>query len=180
MPPIIQVKDSAKVRGDIQVPAAARGATLYNRTGQQRLFKGGWHVGAGAGWTVNAAADTHRATMAASQTAGTLIVAISGLKVGDTITAFSLVGQIESAGGTVTVDAALHKQTAAAADVTEASLGSITQVSVTADAIISASKTLATAEVVAADETFFIIITATTGASCDIALQGVTVTVTEQ
>jgi hypothetical protein len=176
---ILKVFDSAKVRGDVQVPAELLGGALYTRTGQQRLIKGGWHVGATAGWAVNGAADSHRATCPADQTASTLVIPVPGLKVGDTITAYSLVGQIESAGGTVTVDAALYKQTAAAADITEASLGSITQVSVTADAIISASKTLATAEVVAANETFFILVTVTTGSSCDIALQGATITVTE-
>ena len=150
------------------------------RTGQQRIINVGAKLGSGAGWTLGGGAVNTglMATMAASQTAGTLVVPIPGLKVGDTITAFSLIGQIESAGGTVTLDADLRKLTAAAADVTDASVGAITQISVTADAIISASKD-ALAEVVAADETFYVLLTGTTGASTDIALQGITVTVTE-
>lgn len=163
----------------VTVGSALTLSSTVTRTAQKRIFKGGWKAGATAGWVIDGATDTHLATCPASKTGSTLLVPISGLKVGDTITAFNLIGQIESAGNGVTVDAALYKQTAAAADVSESSLGAITQVSVTADAIISASKTLATAEVVGADETFYILITATTGASCDIALQGVSVTVTE-
>ncbi len=136
-------------------------------------------IGATAGWVVDAADDIGLlAACPASQTASTLVVPIAGLKVGDTITAFSVVGQIESAGGTVTLDADLRKHTAAAADVTDASVGAITQISETADAIISAQKT-GLAEVVAADETFYVLLTATTAAATDIALQGVTITVTK-
>ncbi len=156
------------------------GSGAFSRTGQQRMLNTEAKIGATAGWTLGGGAvDTGlMATMVASQTAGTLIVPIPGLKVGDTITAFSVVGQIESAGGAVTLDAALRKITAAAADVVDASVGAITQISVTADAIVSAAKS-ALAEVVAADETFYALLTGTTAASTDIALQGLTVTVTE-
>lgn len=154
--------------------------TLYARTGQQRIINSHAKVGATAGWVVDAADDLGLlATCPASQTASTLVVPISGLKVGDTITAFSVVGQIESAGNTVTLDANLRKLTAAAADVTDASIDSITQISVTADTAVATSKTLGASEDVAADETFYVLLTATTGALTDIALQGLTVTVTE-
>lgn len=150
------------------------------RASQQRVINTGAKVGATAGWSLGGGAVNTglTATLPASQTASTLVIPIPGLKVGDTITAFSLVGQIESAGGAVTLDADLRKHTAAAADVTDASVGAITQVSVTADAIVSASKA-ALAEVVAADETFYVLLTGTTAAVTDIALQGITVTVTE-
>ena len=158
-------------------------ALTFSKMGatKQRPIHNRAKVGATAGWVV-AAGDNLAlmATLPASQTGSTLVVPVTGLKVGDVITAFSVVGQIEAtSGGTVTVDADLRKLTAAAADVADASLGSITQVSVTADAIISASKTLATPETVGADETFYVLVTATTGASTDIALQGVTLTVKE-
>jgi len=139
-------------------------------------------AGATAGWVVAATDNVALVTLPASQTASTLVVPVTGLKVGATITSFHLVGQIESAGGTVTVDAALRKMTAAAADVTDASLGAIVQVSAVEDTILSAAnsaKTLDTPEVVAADETFYVLITATTDASTDIALQAVAVVVTE-
>ena len=110
--------------------------------------------------------------------AGTLVVPIAGLNVGDTITAFSVVGQIESAGGAVTLDADLRKHTAAAADVTDASVGAITTISRTADYAVNDAKT-GLAEVITADETFYVLLTGATAASTDIALQGVTITVTK-
>lgn len=153
------------------------------RTSQKYLVpaSGLAKVGATAGWTVAAAGNTALVTCAASQTASTLIIPIVGLKAGMTITSFHLVGQIESAGGAVTVDADLRKHTAAAADVSDASVGAITQLSVTADAIMSVTNTekAGLTEVVAADESFYVLITATTAASTDIALQGVAITVSE-
>jgi hypothetical protein len=150
------------------------------RTAQRTQVLTRAKVGGTAGWVVGAADDLGlMATLPASQTSSTLVVPITGLKVGDTITSFSLIGQIESGGNTATLDANLRKMTSAAADVTDASVDSITQVSVTADAIVSASKTLGTPDVVAENETFYILITGTTAASTDVALQGVSVTVTE-
>jgi hypothetical protein len=153
------------------------------RAAQKRIISGYSKVGATAGWVVGGGAVNTglTATCPQSQTASTLVVPVRGLKVGDTITSFHLIGQIESAGGTVTVDADLRKLTAAAADVADASVGAITQLSVTADAIMSATNTnkASLTEVVAADETFYVLLTATTGASTDIALQGIAITVTE-
>jgi hypothetical protein len=153
------------------------------RASQKRIYSGYSKVGATAGWTVGGGAVNTglTATMAAGQAAGTLVVPISGLKVGDTITSFHLIGQVESAGNNVTIDADLRKLTAAAADVADASVGAITQLVVAVDTILSATSTnkASLTEVVAADETFYVLLTATTTASTDIALQGVAVTVTE-
>jgi hypothetical protein len=153
------------------------------RASQKRIYSGYSKVGATAGWTVGGGAVNTglTATMAAGQTAGTLVVPISGLKVGDTITSFHLIGQVESAGNNVTIDADLRKHTAAAADVADASVGAIAQLVVAVDTILSATNTnkASLTEVVAADETFYVLLTATTTASTDIALQGVAVTVTE-
>ena len=133
----------------------------------------------GAGWVIDAADDKFLQTLPASQTAEKLIIPVQGLHVGDTITGFGLVGQIESAGGAVTVDGELRKQTAAAADVTDASVGSMTQISVTADTAIDATQDKGSlAEVVAPGETFYIIVTATTAASTDVAISGYSITVT--
>ncbi len=150
----------------------------------KRIFNGLVKVGAGAGWAAGGGAINVglAGTVPASQTAATATMAIPGLKVGDTITGFHLIGQIESGGNACTVDADLRKITAAAADVTDASIGAITQLSVTADAIMSASNTrkvLATEEVIAADETFYVLLTVTTAASTDVAFQGVAVEITE-
>ncbi len=137
----------------------------------------GAKVGATAGWTLGGGAVNTglTATLGASLTAATLVVPIAGLHVGAKITAFSVVGQIESAGNTVTLDADLRKMTTAAGDVTDASVGAITQISKTADYAIADSKT-GLSETVAADETFYVLLTGTTGSSTDIALQGITVT----
>ena len=158
--------------------------STLTRTSQKRLIQVGAKVGATSGWVVNAADNKNSlARLPASQSGSTLVIPISGLKVGDTITSYHLVGQIESAGGTVTVDAAIRKQTAAAADLTDAALtsGSITQLVVTADTIISATNAAATptADVVGADETFYVLITATTAGSTDIDLQALAIVVTE-
>lgn len=153
------------------------------KTGVRRVYNGFCKVGATAGFAVGGGAVNTglMATCPASQTASTLVVPLSGvLNVGETITAVHLVGQIESAGNTVTIDVDLRKMTAAAADVVDASVATMTQISVTADTIISsANSTIGSlTEVVAADETFYLKITVTTGASTDIALQGVVLTVT--
>ena len=181
--------------GDVYVPSGrtvefASGSTLtlggtMSRASVVRQLQIGAKIGTTAGWVVNAADNKNSlARCPASQTASTLVLPISGLKVGDIITAFSLIGQIESGGNTCTVDAALRKQTTAVADLTDAAItgGDMTQVSVTADTALSASnasKTLTTAETIGADESIYLLITATTGASTDIDLQGVNLTVTE-
>lgn len=140
-------------------------------------------VGATAGWACPSAhsgfTNAAVAGLPASQTASTYIIPLTGLKVGDTITAFKVEAQIEAAGNTVTLDADLRKITNVAANATDASIGAITQVSVIADTKVESSKTLATPEVVAADEQYYVLITGTTGASTDVQLLGVTVSVTE-
>lgn len=137
-------------------------------------------VGATAGWACPSAhsgfTNASVVGLPASQTASTWVVPVSGLKVGQRIVSFKVAAQIESAGGAVTLDADLRKLTNAAANATDASIGAITQVSVTADTAVAASKTLATAETVAADEVYYVLLTGTTAASTDIQLLGITVT----
>lgn len=143
---------------------------------------GACKVGGTAGWVVAAAANTALVTCPASQTGSTLVAFLPGIKPRWKIKSFRLLGQIESAGNTVTLDAELRKHTAAAADVADASVASMTQVSVTADTVLDATnakKVLATPETVGDDETFYLLITATTGASTDIALQAVEFTYDE-
>lgn len=117
------------------------------------------------------------ATLAASKTAKDFIIPIIGLKIGDVIKSFKVYGQVESAGGAVTVDAVMFRQIAVAGDPTQTDIGSITQVAVTADTLIESSKTLAAEETVATNESFIIGITGTTAASTDIAITSVEVTV---
>lgn len=129
--------------------------------------------------TVAAGADSSLVTVGASQTAATCVVPLDGLNIGDVIHGFALRGQVESGGNTVTVDAALYKQTVAAADMSVGAVagGSMTQVSVSADAKLDDTNTrtviAATHRVtVAENATYFLLITVTTGASCDVALAG--------
>ena len=154
------------------------------REGQKYSLGVGPKVGATAGWAVAAASNVGRmATCPASQTASTLVVQLAGLRVGNIITGFHGVGQIESAGGTVTLDIELRKLTAAAADLTDATVQGITQLSVTADTIISATnarRVLTTPQTVAANERYYLLLTATTAAATDIDLMDVLVEVDEQ
>lgn len=152
------------------------------RLAQKRILNTGAKIGAGAGWALGAAANTALlGTVPASQTAATLVIPIPGLKVGDVITAFHLIGQIESGGEAVTVDAELRKHTAVAADVSDALVASMTQLSVIADTAMGSANTSksAIAETVGADETFYLLLTVTTLADTDVALQGIAITVTE-
>lgn len=178
----LDVTGAAKISSTLEVTGAITATGGIARTGVKRLFTANAKAGAGAGWTVNAGNDLGTlATMAASQTAGTLVCRLDGLKVGDTITAFHLIGQIESAGNVVTLDADLRALTAAAGDPTDASIAAMTQLSVTADTAVTVANTAKTAiaEVVAADKVYYMLITGTTNASTDVQLLGVAVTVTE-
>lgn len=136
-------------------------------------------AGTTAGWVVAAANNLSLATCPASVTGGTLVVPVMGLRVGETITGFYAVGQIESAGAVATFNVALRRMNAAAADVVDAAVASITQLSVTADTVISSSNARATDffEPVTDDESFYFLVTATTALATDIALQALVVEV---
>jgi len=146
---------------------------------QTKVFNAGVlsKVGGAAGFVVGAASNICLATCPASQTAAKLVIPLSGFKTGDLITSAGLIGQIESGGNAATVDLEIRKHTAAAADVADASVATATQLSVTADTIMSASNIGISnlAEEVTADVTYYAIVTVTTAASTDIALQGISV-----
>ncbi len=140
-------------------------------------------VGTTSGWVVAAANNLGKiATIPASQTSSTLVLPLSGFKVGDIITAFSLVGSIQSAGNAGTITADLRSLTAAAAGATDASVGSMSApLSVVTNTIVSAANAAKTGltHTVAAGESFYLLITSTTGSSVTEELQGALVTVTE-
>ena len=133
-------------------------------------------AGATAGWVT--ANDTGVVTVPASGTADTWTIPLI-LRQGDTIKAFKVSGQIESAGSIVNLDADLRATTAAAADLSDASVGAIVQVSSAADYKIVDEKT-GLSHTVIAGNSYYILITSTTGSSTDIALQGVEVTMERQ
>jgi hypothetical protein len=166
-------------------PTAARALVLPDYSGtilstgrasQQYSFTIG-APGATSGWVGIGGSNTQASTLPAGETGSTLVIPV-GLHVGDIITAFTVRGQVESAGNTATLDASLFKLTGAAGDLVSVDIGAIAQVSVTADAIVNASKTLVSPETVGADESFFVLLTGTTAASTDFAIQGVLITVT--
>jgi hypothetical protein len=137
-------------------------------------------VGATAGWVVTAGTNICHATLPASQTSSTLVVPITGLNIGATLTAVSATGQVESAGGNVTLTMSVRKLTNAAADNTDAELGTDNVGTLTADTILSSSNLAVTGltEVLAEGETLYVLFTGTTAASTDIDLTGLVVTVT--
>lgn len=174
--------------GTIRTLATLTGTqTLTNKTltspviirTAQSFNQGRAKVGATAGWALPTTTDLwYVATCPASQSGSTLVLFLDNLHIGDTITGFTINAQVESAANTVTIDAALRAVTNVAADPTDAAIGSgMTQVSVTADTAVSQTKTGLT-EVVAVGKSYYILITATTGASTDIILQNCQITVT--
>lgn len=142
----------------------------------KRSMAGSFKVGATAGWTSPTSSNVFRLlTLPQSQTGSTCVLGFVGrVSVGTIIRGFYLSGQIESGGGTVTIDANLRKTSAAAADLVDSSVASMTQLSVTADTLVGISNTLVSGldVTVAEGEAYYLLITATTGASCDIDLQG--------
>ena len=151
----------------------------YFRNRQITINAASGRAGATAGWASPSAhsgfTNAGIVGLPASQTASTWVIPIDGLEVGDVITSFSVVAQVESAGGAVTLDADLRKFTNAAANATDASVGAITQVAVTADTAVADSKTFAAAETVSAIESYYVLLTGTTAASTDVQLMGIVV-----
>lgn len=158
-------------------------SSFINRVTQQYVQTIGdnCHLGSsGSGWIIAADSDASLTTLPASQTSEELVIPITiPLKVGWIITAWTLNGQIESAGQTCTVDAQMYTQTDASGDVAIASVGSgMSQLSKTNDFKIVAGEGGLT-ETVAAGESYLIKVLATTGSATDVALASITVTVTE-
>lgn len=154
------------------------------RTGRQVVTPvcGNAKVGATAGWVITAGTDKYSATLPASQTSSTLVIPVTGLEVGDTLTAVAVVGQVESAGNNVTLTMDVRKLTAAAADLTDASLGTDNVGTLTSDTVLTDAngnlKVSSLTEVIAADESVYVLLTGTTAASTDIDIQSIVATVT--
>jgi hypothetical protein len=168
--------DELDVSGTVTLTGAV------TRAGRQMIvpIQGNSKVGATAGWVITAGTNKSHATLPASQTSSTLVVAIPGLEVGDTVTAVAAVGQVESAGGNVTLVMSVRKQVAAAADNTDSELGTDNVGTLVADTLLSSANLGVTGltEVLAADEIVYVLFTGTTAASTDIDLLSLVVTVT--
>ncbi|MBE7465461.1 MAG: hypothetical protein HS116_18445 [Planctomycetes bacterium] len=156
-------------------------AGKFVRASQRYRYSGNWKVGGAAGFVVDAANNLSAATCPASQTAAVLIIPVTQLKVGSIITAFGLLGQIESAGNNVTVDCDLRKQTTAAGDFTDASVSTMTQIAVATDtAIDSTQDKTGLSTTVLQTESYYFKITVTTDAATDVDIRGATLVITEQ
>lgn len=152
------------------------------RTGQQYVQTIGYcKVGATAGWLVPAAADAaHVAALPASQTNSTLIIPINiPLKVGWTITAWTINGQIQSGGNTAVLNAKLYEHVEATAGFSNAAIGSgMTTLTKTGQYKVVDGEASLT-EVVALGDSYYLLVTGTTAATTDIEICGITVTVSE-
>lgn len=162
--------------------AVASTAFMLTGRSEQRVIPicGNAKAGATAGWVITGGTNICHATLPASQTSSTLVVPISGLNIGDTLTAVSATGQVESAGGNVTLTMSIRKLTNAAADNTDAELGTDNVGTLTADTILSSANLAVTGltEVLAEGETLYALFTGTTAGSTDIDLTGLIATVT--
>lgn len=133
-------------------------------------------VGTTSGWVVNAANDLGlMATLPAGQSGSTLVVRPDFLSVGAVIEGFYPVGQVESAGNTASLTVELRKMTAAAADVVDASVATTGAVSYTADTVLGRVSQAAddVNAIVQDGESYYFLVTGTTAASTDFALQGI-------
>lgn len=158
------------------------GTGTFTRTGKQAVVPicGNAKVGATAGWVITGGTNICHATLPASQTSSTLVVPITGLNIGDTLTAVGATGQVESAGANVTLTMSIRKLTTAAADNTDAEIGTDNVGTLVADTILSSANLGVTGltEVLAEGETLYALFTGTTAASTDIDLTGLVVTIT--
>lgn len=139
-------------------------------------------VGATAGWTAGtAAADTSLAALPQSQTAATLIIPVTGLKIGDVITGAFLLGEIIATSTGDTLDCALHSQLGVAGSITDTNLGSMTQyVSASVNDLFTSKNTkilLTEEHTIVEGESFYLILTGTTAASNSMKIHGAVVNV---
>jgi hypothetical protein len=155
---------------------------LMNRRSTTREFNVTPKVGTTAGWVVGAANNLGKmATLPAGQAGSTLVVPLGPFKVGDTITAFGLEGSLQAGGNHATIIGDLRVLTAAAAGATDASVGVMgAALDVVGNTIMNTANAgkSGLAHVIVEGESFYMLITATTGAACTEELQAVQVTST--
>ena len=181
----VDATGSISVAGGLQVTGTATIGTLAPtsivRSVQLNVpLCGQAKVGATAGWVITGGTNKSHATLPASQTSSTLVIPFPPLPVGSTITAVAVAGQVESAGGNVTLVLSFRKQTNAAADNTDAEIATANVGTLTADTVISAANlgVASQTEIVAADTELYALLTGTTAGSTDIDLTHLLITYT--
>lgn len=159
------------------------GVPTLVRLSQKYLIAAGGKVGATSGFSINPATDKAiLASCPASKTGSTLVVPLPNLKPGATIQGYYLNGNLVSAGGTITVDAALRSLTPAIAGATDAAVsgGGITQVSKTAGyVLLPADGISGIGQLVADGVTYYLLVTVTTGSACTVEIDNITLVVDE-
>lgn len=149
----------------------------FTRDGQVYHFNiNAGKAGASSGYTT--ATDKGTVLLAASTGASTWTVPIS-LRQGDVITSFRITGQMEAGGNANVLDADLRVVTSAAAAVSDASIGAITQISEIADYKVDDTKT-GLSHTVISGNSYYVLITGTTLAANDQELQAIEVTVNQR
>lgn len=170
----LDLSGNLSVAGTLQPTSIVRSQTLVVPvTGQAK-------VGATAGWVITGGTDKNHATLPASQTASTLVIPFPPLPVGATVTAVGIGGQVESAGGNVTLTMSFRSQTNAAADNTDAQIATDNVGTLTADTILSPANLGVSAQtaVVAVDAALYVLLTGTTAGSTDIDVTHMVITYT--
>jgi len=118
------------------------------------------------------------AAVAASQTSEYVLIGLPGLKIGDEVISFRVLGALGSGGNNTVIDAKLRKATKnAGAAPTVSDVGAITQVDVTANTALDAEKALVGPEIISADFQYFVWVEMTTGAGCTATITGVEIDV---
>lgn len=177
--------DAASPTGFKKVATAGIGAKtrFYNAT-QGVLRLNTWmRVGATSGWVLTAI-DNSRATLAASQTNSTLVIPLVGLKVGDVITGYNLLGMINAGatGNSTTINSVLRSVQAVAGSSTDAAITNATTSKIsTINAVLNSTVggVSGLSVTVAGDTAYYILVTGTTAAGVTAAIHGALVTVTE-
>lgn len=136
--------------------------------------------GSGAGWVIDGDTALPLCTLPQNQTSEVLLCPVTGLQVGDIVTAVGVSGQIDSGGNTVNLTLDVRKVTGASGGHTDASLGTDSVGDVTSDTEITPSTLFvgSLTETIAANEQLYVTLTGTTGGTTDIELYNLVVTVT--
>jgi len=132
-------------------------------------------AGSVAGFETIATYDAVVAAVQESTSGAILVIPVSPIRVGASIVSFALAGKLTVASGSdpATVDAVLWRMPVTGVAV---NLGAITQVALTAIAEFAPSKTLSAAHTVLAGSSYYIVVTATTGANESILISTASVT----
>jgi hypothetical protein len=142
-----------------------------------RVIKANAFIGMDTNWTID---ELGHAALPASQTNEYLLIAIPGLRVGDVITGYRLLGALNSGGNAVTVDGKLVSLAkAAGATPTRVEESVMVQVSKTAAYALDDGAT-GLAVTVGADKTYHLWVQCTTAAATTAAISGAEIDVTEQ